>query len=72
MPLDIGKMAHVMKVKRAINGWNQAELAKASGVSQAAIAKYESEAYTPGFDAACKIADAFGCTLDELAGREAR
>ncbi|ACV22612.1 transcriptional regulator, y4mF family [Slackia heliotrinireducens] len=72
MPLDIRKMARSLKVQRAIKGWSQGELAKESGISQNSIARYESEMSMPGFDAACRLADAFGCTLDELAGREAR
>ena len=44
----------------------QAELAKKLDVSQQHISAYERGERIPGIDAAARIADALGVTLDEL------
>jgi transcriptional regulator with XRE-family HTH domain len=48
--------------------WNQTELATASGVSREMIGKYERSEAAPSIEAAKKIADAFGVSLDYLVG----
>ena len=66
MQLDPSAFARAMKVKRAERGWNQQDLSKASNVPMASIARYETGMHTPGLDKACAIANAFGCSLDEM------
>lgn len=53
---------------RESKGWNQSELADKSGVSRVMIGKYERGDAVPSLDAAKKIADAFGVSLDYLVG----
>ena len=61
-----------LKTLRRTHGINSAErLSELSGVSAGMIYKYEQGHVTMGLDNAAKIADALGCTIDEVAGREA-
>jgi transcriptional regulator with XRE-family HTH domain len=53
---------------REQKGWSQSELEEKSGVSRVMIGKYERGDASPSIDAAKKIADAFGVSLDYLAG----
>ncbi len=48
--------------------WSQTDLAGKSGVSREMIGKYEREEAVPSIEAAKKIADAFGVSLDYLVG----
>lgn len=61
-----------LKVKRAEKGWNQNELADASGVSLGAIARYEMCANRPTFETVCELANALGCSTDDFWEREER
>jgi len=58
----------IMARLRDGKGWSQTELADKSGVSRVMIGKYEREEAVPSLDAAKKIADALGVSLDYLAG----
>jgi len=49
-------------------GWSQTDLANKSAVSRVMIGKYERDEAVPSIDAAKKIADAFGVSLDFLVG----
>lgn len=53
---------------REQKGWSQSDLEAQSGVSRVMIGKYERGEASPSIDAAKKIADAFGVSLDYLAG----
>ena len=53
---------------RKEKGWSQTELADKSSVSREMIGKYERGKAVPSVDAAKKIADAFGVSLDYLVG----
>lgn len=53
---------------REQKGWSQSDLEEQSGVSRVMIGKYERGEASPSIDAAKKIADAFGVSLDYLAG----
>lgn len=44
----------------------QEALARLSGVHRVSIARYEEGRSTPNTDTACKLANALGCTIDEL------
>ena len=58
----------LQKLRKAA-GLSQAALAKAAGVPLGTLRGWEYGRRTPLLDAAAKLADALGCTLDELAGR---
>lgn len=51
-------------------GMGQTQLAEAAGVSQAAIAKWETGVAYPRADKLPTIAKALGCRIDDLYGRE--
>lgn len=53
---------------REEKGWSQTELANQSTVSREMIGKYERGEAVPSIEAAKKIADAFGVSLDYLVG----
>jgi transcriptional regulator with XRE-family HTH domain len=57
-------MAHLREEK----GWSQTDLADNSNVSRVMIGKYERGEAIPSIEAAKKIADAFGVSLDYLVG----
>ena len=50
----------IRKMRKA-KGWTQAELARAVGVTQAQVAKWESDAANPSKQTLLKLASAFGC-----------
>jgi transcriptional regulator with XRE-family HTH domain len=54
---------------REEKNWSQSELEDKSGVSRVMIGKYERGEASPSVDAAKRIADAFGVSLDYLAGQ---
>ena len=49
--------------------WTQAELAERLGVERSTVAKWESGASQPQAAHLIALAEAFGCTVDELLGR---
>lgn len=53
-------------VKRKEAGVSQTQLAEICGVSQAAVAAWESGAKNPTADKLPIIADALGCSIDDL------
>lgn len=63
-----------MKIGKTISdlrdnkGWSQYDLAKNSDVSKVMIGKYERDEATPSIQAAKRMADALGVTLDRLVG----
>ena len=66
--LDRRAFSNRLAALRAERDMTQEQLAEASGVGVNSIARYESELNGPSLDAACKLADALGCSLDVLAG----
>lgn len=54
---------------RKAAGMNQGELAKAAGIKQAMLSKYENSENLPSLSAIVRIADALCCTVDELIWR---
>lgn len=68
MPFSKNTLARNMRVRRADLDMSQADLAKRSGLTADLIWNYENERITPGADKAYAIAEALGCTLDELCG----
>jgi transcriptional regulator with XRE-family HTH domain len=63
-------MAKRLKALRQGAGLTQVGLAKAAGVPVRSYQQWEQGKRTPLFDAAVRVADALGVTLDELAGRK--
>ncbi len=62
------KIAVIIANLRKENGWSQSDLSVKSGVSREMISKYERRLAIPSVDAAKKIADSFGVTVDFLLG----
>ncbi len=62
------KIAFIIANLRKEHKWSQSDLTKKSGVSREMISKYERGLAIPSVDAAKKIADAFGVSLDYLVG----
>ncbi|WP_209329137.1 helix-turn-helix domain-containing protein [Lunatimonas salinarum] len=62
------KITVIISNLRKEKGWSQSDLANESGVSREMISKYERGLAIPSVDAAKKIADAFGVSLDYLVG----
>jgi transcriptional regulator with XRE-family HTH domain len=56
-----------MKIIRAALGTRQADLAKATGLSQSKISNFENEIETPTADELALIASALGVEIDALA-----
>ena len=54
---------------RQERGLSQAQLARLSGIPKGTLLQWEYGLRTPLLDAAVKLADALGITLDALAGR---
>lgn len=65
MPVNPGKVISELRKQK---DWSQTELATKSGVSREMIGKYERGEAVPSIDAAKKVADAFGVSLDYLVG----
>lgn len=61
-------IARALRVKRAEAGVSQEELAKRSGVSVDAIRSYERQMSLPLLETAYKLAEALGCTINDLCG----
>ena len=63
--MNTGKIIAELRDKKGIS---QVDLADKSGVSRVMIGKYERGEAAPSIDAAKKIADALGVSLDQLVG----
>lgn len=61
-------IARALRVKRAEANISQEELAKRSGVSVDAIRSYERQMSLPLLETAYKLAEALGCTVNDLCG----
>jgi transcriptional regulator with XRE-family HTH domain len=62
------KISTIIANLRKEKNWSQSDLANYSSVSREMISKYERKLAIPSVDAAKKIADAFGVSLDYLVG----
>jgi transcriptional regulator with XRE-family HTH domain len=62
-------MAGNMKRLRERAGMSQPQLARAAGVPLGTLRCWEQATRVPLLTAAARVAEALGCTLDELAGR---
>lgn len=59
-----------IKKKRTQNDLSQSALAEILGVSQQAVAQWEAGKAMPRCETMLKLADLFGCTIDELYSRD--
>lgn len=59
-----------LKVQREAANLSQGELAKQTGITQAAISRWEDNLRTPNIESCIKLADFYGISLDELVGRD--
>ena len=59
----------IKKIRDAA-GLRQYELAERMGVKQASVSAWESGAAMPSAANLLKLADIFGCTVDEILGRK--
>ena len=66
--IKMNKIAVVIANLRNEKNWSQADLANQSNVSREMISKYERGIAIPSVDAAKKVADALGVSLDYLVG----
>lgn len=63
-------LADKLKELRIEKGLTQDQVAKAIGVSQAAVNRWESEKRVPNYKYVFKLAQFFGCTTDFLMSSE--
>ncbi|GAA5119656.1 helix-turn-helix domain-containing protein [Luteolibacter yonseiensis] len=61
-----------VQAMRVARDWSQAELAKRSGISRAAVSAIEGDRLTPSVSTALSLAGVLGCTVEELFGRNAK
>ena len=66
----MSEFGNALRELRTKAGLSRQKVAELSNISPPAIAAYESGGKIPSFTYAIKIADAFGVSLDYLAGRE--
>ena len=55
-----------VKALRSDRGWTQEQLASAVGVSRQSINSIERDRYVPSLPLAMLLAEAFGCSLEEV------
>lgn len=58
-----------LKYQREQHGYTQHALAKATGISQVNISRWERGEVLPNIDFCVKLAEFYGITVDELIGR---
>ena len=61
-----GEQSMLIKKKRISAGMTQEELSNALGVTQSAVAMWETEKAQPRAEMLIKLATVLGCTVDEL------
>ncbi len=59
-------MKNRLKILRAERGWSQADLAGQLDVSRQSVNAIETGKYDPSLPLAFRIADLFGCAIEEI------
>ena len=59
-----------LRQQRELAGLTQGELARQTGITQAAISRWEDNLRIPNIETCIKLADFYGISLDELVGRD--
>lgn len=67
---DLAPFAAALIRLREFRGLTQYALGKAAGLDGIAVARMERGERAPSLATAAKLADALGCSLDELCGRD--
>jgi uncharacterized protein (TIGR03000 family) len=60
------KLPNQLKTHRISRGWSQAELAQRAGISRAAVSAIEIKRLVPSVAAALGLAQALGCSVEDL------
>ena len=68
MLFDKNAFAANLRAERGRCDVSQSELADKTGINIATISQYEDGAYVPGVDKLCALANALGCTPNDLIG----
>jgi|GEM_PF-5865631 len=63
------RFASVVRAKRDSMGWSRQDLSAASGIPIESIEEWEEMHSIPPLEGVRALADAFSCSMDELAGR---
>ena len=63
-------IGYYLKMQREQAKLSQGELAKQTGITQAAISRWEDDLRVPSIESCIKLADFYGISLDELVGRD--
>ena len=58
-----------LRVERRNHGMSQADLARALGAGGTTVSAWENQGSSIGLDEAWQIADVYGISIDQLAGR---
>lgn len=64
-PRDRGNVSPITRARMAV-GLTQAQLAERIGCTQKDVSRWERGMYKPGIDKLVRMAEAIGCTVDEL------
>ena len=64
------KFGFYLKTQREVAGLTQTELAKRTGLTQAAISRWEDDLRIPNIENCLILAEFYGISIDELIGRE--
>lgn len=70
MPYDKERVSRRLKSLRADLGWDQADLAKAAGLSKDVVVNAETTRTGMNLDTAFDLTEAMGCTLEQLVCRD--
>ena len=65
---DKEAFAHRLRVMRVDRRMNQSDLASSSGIAAPIISRYECGENMPGVENLCALAEALGCTPNDLIG----
>lgn len=63
-------IGYQLKMQREGAKLTQGELARQTGITQAAISRWEDDLRIPNIENCIKLADFYGISLDELVGRD--
>lgn len=69
--MSVKSIGENIRWRREAKGMTQQELANRCGVTDAMVCYYERGQRMPSLPTAAALADALGCTVDELLGRSA-
>ncbi len=63
-------IGYYLKQQRELANLTQGELARETGITQAAISRWEDDLRIPNIENCIKLADFYKISLDELVGRD--